>query len=186
MEKIRYLILTTILLATSMSCCKDDDDKLQGDDDSFSEYFTCKINGVEFNTNSTFSCNGKSFYYYEAGMGGLENSYMLIKGENCPDMKALAIRLFGMEHQMGYMNFLQPTYADSCSPAFIHYIEPGYEILIDSLISGSMNITTFTPRDSVTQKLGKIEGTFEFTIANQDSVLNITDGAFRFKVPNIW
>ena len=71
-------------------------------------------------------------------------------------------------------------------PAFIHYIEPGYEIEMDSLISGSMNITTFSPRDSVSEHLGKIEGTFEFTIANQDSTIYITNGAFRFKVPNIW
>ena len=111
---------------------------------------------------------------------------MLIKGENCPQSRILTIRLFGMEHQTGYLDFLEPTFADSCSPAYIHFIETGNILEVNDLISGSMNITTFTPRDSITQKLGKIEGTFEFTIANQDTTLYITDGAFRFKVPNIW
>ena len=82
MKRIRYLILTTVLLATSFSCCKDDDDNPPGENENFSEYFTCKINGVEFKTASTFYCNGRSFYYYEAGMGGLEDSYMLLKGKN--------------------------------------------------------------------------------------------------------
>ncbi|NEN25610.1 hypothetical protein G3O08_19130 [Cryomorpha ignava] len=51
-----------------------------------------------------------------------------------------------------------------------------------------MNIATFTPRDSSSEKLGKIEGTFEFTVVNEenDSIIHITDGAFRFKVPNVW
>ena len=188
MNKIRYLLLLTVLLTTSFSCCKDDDDNPPGENENFSEYFTCKINGVEFNTASTFYCNGMSFYYYEAGMGGLEDSYMLLKGKNCPQSKSLVIRLFGIEHSDGYLNFVQPTFTDSCSPAFIHFVEPGNIIEMDSLISGSMNITTFTPRDSLTNAFGKIEGTFEFTVTNeaQDSTIHVTDGVFRFKVPNFW
>ncbi|NEN25173.1 hypothetical protein G3O08_16855 [Cryomorpha ignava] len=140
----------------------------------------------EFNPTGTFNCNNLGFYYYGANTGGLDDKYMVIFGKDCPASQTMAIRLFGMEHQAGYLDFLQPSFADSCSPAFIHYIEPGYEIEMDSLISGSMNITTFTPRDSISEKLGKLEGTFEFTIANQDSIIHVTDGAFRFKVPNIW
>lgn len=189
MKKTLCLTLATALLATSMSCCKDDDDNPPGNGDSFSEYFTCKINGVEFNTNSTFYCNGTSFYFYEAGMGGLENSYMIIRGESCPDHLSIGLRNFGMTINTGYLDFNQPTYADSCSPYVRQSFGPEIETLVfDSLIIGNMNITTFTPRDSITQKLGKLEGTFEFSVANEenDSIVHITDGAFRFKVPNIW
>lgn len=189
MKKIRYLILTAILLATSFSCCKDDDDNPPGDNDSFSEYFTCKINGVEFNTYSTFYCNSKSFYYYETGMGGLEESYMIIRGENCPDHLSIGLRNFGIIPNTGYMDFHQPTFADSCSPYVRQSFGPGIDTpVFDSLIAGGMNITTFTPRDSITQELGKIEGNFEFSVANEknDSIIHITEGAFRFKVPNIW
>ncbi|NEN25169.1 hypothetical protein G3O08_16835 [Cryomorpha ignava] len=60
---------------------------------------------------------------------------------------------------------------------------------MDSLISGSRYITTFASKDSISEELGKIEGTFEFSVANEENDLIIhiiTDGAFRFKVPNIW
>lgn len=190
MIKIRYLILTTILLVTSFSCCKDDDDSPPGDSDSFSEYFTCKINGVEFNPQGTFTCNNMSFYYYQEAVGGVPAGSMVIVGHDCPSKRAVYLRFEGMSHQTGNLTFVNPTYADSCFPAYSY--SDGGEIpnfvVFENLVSGSMNITTFTPRDSITEKLGKIEGTFEFSVANEenDSIIHITDGAFRFKVPNIW
>jgi|SRR5690554_1841552 len=185
MKHRKIFLALCALLAMSSSCEKDDDLR---DDSSFGEYFTCKINGVEFKPQGTFTCNNLKFYYYQEALGGVEPNYMLLSGYDCPQAKGVSLRLFGIDHQTGYLNFLKPTYADSCSPAFIHFVEPGYIVEMENLISGSMNITTFTPRDSITHRLGKIEGTFEFTVANEenDSVIHVTDGAFRFKVPNIW
>jgi|SRR5690554_1292328 len=185
MKAYKTIILIALILITN-SCCKDDD--LQGDSGSFSEYFTCKINGVEFDTQGTFYCLDKAFYFYNAGDGGLPDSYMLIYGRNCVESKSVAIRLSGMQYQTGYLNFLEPTFADSCRPFYKHNIQGQEGEMYENLISGSMNITTFTPRDSVTEILGKIEGTFEFSVANEenDSIIHVTDGAFRFKVPNIW
>lgn len=183
MKHRKIFLALCALLAMSSSCEKDDDLR---DDSSFGEYFTCKINGVEFKPQGTFTCNNLSFYYYQEPIGDQEPNYLVISGFDCPSGRTVKLRFFGLEHQTGFMNFVQPTYADSCSPFYKHYIEPGNEIEMDSLVSGSINITSFSPRDLITDKLGKIEGTFEFTIANEDSVLSITDGSFRFKVPNIW
>ncbi|NEN25168.1 hypothetical protein G3O08_16830 [Cryomorpha ignava] len=190
MKKIRYLFLISVILTTSFSCCKDDDGLQSDDQGNFAEYFTCKINGVEFNPTGTFNCNNLSFYYYKEATAGIDAGYFLLSGVDCPTYNAIALRIFGMNPNTGYLDFLEPAFADSCSP--IVQSVPG-EIVegmfyYDQLISGSMNITAFTPRDSVTEKLGKIEGTFEFTVANEenDSIIHVTDGAFRFKVPNIW
>lgn len=183
----KHILLISIALVTCLSCCKDDD--YAPDGEHFAELFTCKINGVEFRTRPTITCNDERFYYYEAGMGGLEDSYMLIAGKDCPNFLSVGLRNFGIIYGTGYLDFNQPAFADSCSPYIRHNLWPGNGILgFDSLISGGMNITTFTPRDSVTQRLGKIEGTFEFTVANEelDSVVHVTDGYFRFKVPNVW
>ena len=114
MNKIRHLLILTVVLTTSFSCKKDKNDRPKGNE-NFSEFFSCKINGDEFNPRGTFSCNNQSFYFYSAGMGGLEDSYMVIYGKDCPDSKTLAIRLFGIQHQVGYLNFLEPSFADSCS-----------------------------------------------------------------------
>ncbi len=184
----KHILLISMALVTFLSCCKDDDDDAPNGE-HFAELFTCKINGVEFRTIPTFYCNDEVFYFYEAGMGGLEDSYMLMSGVDCPNHLSVGLRNFGIIYGTGYLDFNQPTFADSCSPYIRHSPGPDIGILLfDSLISGGMNITTFTPRDSVTQRLGKIEGTFEFTVANEelDSVVHVTDGYFRFKVPNVW
>src|SRR5690554_31547 len=187
MKHRKILLALCALLAMSSSCKKDDDLR---DDSSFAEYFNCKINGVEFNPRGTFTCNHLSFYYYQEAIAGMEAGYFLLSGVDCPTYNAVAIRIFGLQPNTGELNFFEPTYADSCSPiiqSVPHEISEGM-IYYDQLISGSMRITTFIPRDSITHRLGKIEGTFEFSVANEenDSVIHVTDGAFRFKVPNIW
>ncbi|NEN25171.1 hypothetical protein G3O08_16845 [Cryomorpha ignava] len=190
MIKFQTIFTVLILLSTSFSCCKDDDNKPGDENENFSEYFTCKINGVEFNPTGTFNCNNLSFYYYQEETGGVPAGSMVISGRNCPTGEAVALRFEGVEPNVGFLDFNFPTYADSCFPIYRNaHIETGSTIIhYESLIVGSMNISSFTPRDSVTEKLGKIEGTFEFTVANEenDSIIHVTDGAFRFKVPNIW
>lgn len=185
MKKLTKPFLIFILLSlTAGSCKKDDDD----DSDNFSEYFYCKINGEEFQTRSTFICNSRTFYYYPAGTAGLPDDYILISGKHCPSNKSVTIRLYNPVPTTGYLHFLEPAFADSCSPFYRHTSEEGLYIMMENLISGSMNIETFTPRDSITLEEGRIEGTFEFSVTNenQDSIIHITEGVFRFKVPNMW
>ena len=187
MYKKRQLFLLIALLAMTLSCCKDDDDKPGDENENFSEYFTCKINGVEFKTRSDWGCDGKSFYYYPAGTSGLEEGYMLITGKNCNDNVRVAIRIFNPNvPALGSFNFLTPVFADSISPFVSYFTDDVYAF--ENLSDGFMTINTFTPRDSITHEFGKIEGTFEFTVTNdtQDSTVYVTDGAFRFKVPNFW
>jgi hypothetical protein len=188
----KQFIFSLFIICLGFSCCKDDDDDNQPPGESasgnFSEYFTCKINGVEFEPQGTFSCNHEVFYYYPAGTAGLEESYMLIKGDNCPENKSIVLRIFGIVPDDGLMNFLEPSYADSCSPFFKHNIQGEQSLIFEDLLSGEMNLTSFTPRQPNNGPFGKIEGTFEFSVANEnnDSIIHITDGAFRFKVPNTW
>lgn len=63
MKNFTTITLLFVLLATSFSCCKDDNNK--PDKPNYgAEYFKCKVNGVELDTQSNFSCNGKYFNYY--------------------------------------------------------------------------------------------------------------------------
>jgi len=182
----KTFLIFFILSLSAGSCKKDDDDNVS---DNFSEYFKCKINGVQFTPRSDFNCNGKTFYYYPAGAGGLDDGYMLILGRDCPTDRASALRIFNPVVPItGVIDFIAPQYADSISPIYFYYDSNSEGIAFDNTITGHMNIVEFTPRDSITMEFGKLEGTFEFTVSNeaQDSTIHITDGAFRFKVPNFW
>ncbi len=65
MKGTRLLTISMLILCTTFCCCKKDDDNGNPEDsDSFSEYFTCKVNGVDFFPLSDFTCNGKLFGYY--------------------------------------------------------------------------------------------------------------------------
>jgi len=189
MKRIRYLILLTILLTTSLSCCKDDDDNPSNDSDNFSEYFKCKINGVEFTTRSDFNCNGKTFYYYPAGAGGLEEAYMIISGRDCSTNLSVSLQIFNPEiPSIGTFTLSDPQFADSISSRIRHHVIGDDVYVYSHLVEGNISINTFSPRDSTTMEFGKLEGTFDFTVFNEelDSTVHVTDGSFRFKVANFW
>ena len=113
---------------------------------------------------------------------------MLISGRDCPSDIGVALRIFNPTPVEGNFDMLSPEFADSISPGIRHFISGEGEYLFTELISGYINIATFTPRDSISLAEGRIEGTFEFSVTNenQDSTIHITEGAFRFKVPNMW
>lgn len=185
----KTLLFFLLIFLTANSCKKDDDDNPSNDSDNFSEYFKCKINGVEFTTRSDFNCNGKTFYYYPAGVGGVDSAYMLISGRNCDENMTVALRFYNPEiPAIGTFEFLSPEFADSSSPAIRHNISGDGVYIYESLLGGELSISTFTPRDSVTLEFGKLEGTFDFTVFNEelDSTVHVTDGSFRFKVANFW
>jgi hypothetical protein len=184
----RTFLIFLLLSLSAGSCKKDDDDNPSNNSDNFSEYFYCKINGEEFQPRGTPSCNNRSFYYYPAGTGGLSEDYILISGRDCPSNLGVAIRIFNPTPAEGNFDMLSPEFADSISPSLLHIDSEEGVLTFQELIGGYLHIVTFTPRDSVTLEYGRIEGTFEFSVTNenQDSIIHITEGAFRFKVPNMW
>jgi hypothetical protein len=187
----KQFIFSLFILCLSFSYCKkgDNDQSSGGQGDNFSEYFTCKINGEEFDPRGDFICINETFYYYPAGTGGLEEAYMLISGTDCPTDLTISLRIFNpIVPSTGSFDFEEHQFADSVSPGILHFVSNGSINRFEDLASGSITINTFTPRDSVTMEFGKIEGTFEFMVTNesQDSTVQVTDGAFRFRVPNFW
>jgi len=185
---IKPLIIFLALGLSAMGCNKDDDDPSEVSD-NFSEYFTCKINGVPFSGRSNFNCSGRSFYYYPAGAGGPDNAYMLISGRNCDENMTVALRFYNPDiPALGAFDFLSPEFADSTSPGILHIISGDGVYKFEKLIGGEMNIDAFTSRDSTTMAFGRLEGTFQFSVSNEeiDSTVHVTDGVFRFKVPNFW
>ncbi len=182
-----FLILLLLSLSAG-SCKKDDDDNPNNNSDNFSEFFYCKINGEEFRPQGSFTCNNQVFYYYHEETAGISAGYLLIRGRDCPTGRNVRIRISGLSPETGFLDFSAPAFADSCFPGYVHFVNEQNEIHMEHLLAGSATITTFTPRDSVSLEYGRIEGTFEFSVTNenQDSIIHITEGAFRFKVPNMW
>lgn len=119
----KTLLFFLLIFLTANSCKKDDDDNPSNDSDNFSEYFKCKINGVEFTGRSNFNCNGNSFYFYPAGAGGLDDGYMLIAGENCNENLSVFLRFFDpVVPSTGSFDITEPLCADSISPLVRHFI----------------------------------------------------------------
>jgi len=176
-----------LIFLTANSCKKDDDDSPSNDSDNFSEYFKCKINGVEFTTRSDFNCNGKTFYYYPAGAGGLDEAYMIVSGRDCSTNLSVSLQIFNPEvPSIGTFTLSNPQFADSISPRIRHHVIGDDVYVYSHLSEGNISINTFIPRDSTTMEFGKLEGTFEFIVSSEelDSTVHVTDGAFRFKVAN--
>ncbi len=188
MKPFTKLFLMLFILCLSIgSCKKDDDDNPSNNSDNFSEYFNCKINGEDFQIRGTTYCNSKAFHFYAEGTGGLEESYMLIRGKDCLTDKSVLMRFFGAEVFTGYMDMTEPLFADSCRPLVAQQETPdSYYYFFDKLQSGSIEVSSFSPRNG--DSFGKIEGTFAFVLKDEiiDSTITVTEGEFRFQVPNSW
>ncbi|MCZ4409672.1 hypothetical protein O3Q51_12690 [Cryomorphaceae bacterium 1068] len=178
MRRFKYIVLFLIFQIILFSCKKDGWNPPKTGD-----YFTCLVNGERFETKYSFYCSGRSFYYYSAGTAGLDDSYLLAKGVNCDTGEGVTLRMKGLEPQAGYYNVLDTLLADSVFPAYNRGT-----IFYDQLQSGYIQIDEFSPRDGGQGEFGNFAGSFEFAIMNDtlDTVIHITEGQFRFAVPNIW
>jgi hypothetical protein len=181
MKQLHAFLLSLFLIAFATSCNKD------GDNDwtppRSGDYFTCLVNGERFETEGSFNCSSKTFYYYPEGSVGLDDSYLLASGRNCETSKAVGLRFSGLSPTTGYFDFNDTLLADSSFPIYAQALT-----FYDRLQSGYIEITEFSPRDGGQGEFGTFEGTFEFTVKHDtiDTVINITEGQFRFSVPNIW
>jgi hypothetical protein len=184
MKQLTALLLTLYLIAFATSCKKD------GDNDwnppRTGDYFTCLVNGERLETSSSFNCSGETFYYYPAGIAGMDSSYLLLSGNNCNDNgpPVVSLRFIGIEPFTGYLDFLDPEKGDSCSPAVLGTQLIAYE----QLIEGWIDVEEFSPRQPNNGDFGTFKGTFAFTVGHDslETIYEITEGQFRFAVPNIW
>ena len=183
LQKIPYLLI--FLFLATLSACKEDDDKPKESDNKL-QYFECKINGEFFQAVSIpFQCTGPRFDYYPEAYAGMPEGYMTFGGRNCIDTTLLFLRFYGMSpNASGITSLTYLNYADSCSPVFRFSDFTTYENLID----GSLYIEEFTPRESGISEFGNMKGKFELRLTNEQNsdTLNITEGRFRFDVPQIF
>jgi len=179
--KINYLIFLLPISLFILGCNKDDDNNKPAED-SIAEYFYCDINGEHFNPTSDFNCNSRLFGYYPEAGDGISAGYLVLRGRNCAgDDNYVALRFFGFEPTESIIDFTQPAFADSCSPLF-----KNEDLRFEELISGQMELQHFRPRQG--EEKGLVEGTFECKLKNTetDSIVNITNGYFRFRIEHTW
>ncbi|NEN24372.1 hypothetical protein G3O08_12735 [Cryomorpha ignava] len=182
--KITFLFVCLL----SLSQCKEDDDKPE-EPNYGAEYFKCKVNGVEFDAHSTFSCDGRKFNYYPEAYLSTPAQYMVFGGRNCSEFSSVTIRINGMDHSTGLLNFLAPTHADSIFPYYSYFdLQDSVFVIAENLVEGEMNIEQFIPRVDGSSPYGTIKGTFNFTVTDENAVdtFRITNGQFRFDVPQIF
>ena len=180
-----FLFLSLSMLAS----CKEDDDRPDKPNYGI-QYFECKINGEPLEVSSNpFTCNGIYFNYYPEPYLNSPAGYAIFRGRSCQTYTGAAIRMYGLEHETGELNFMEPAFADSVFP-YYRFNDPvnGESVIYEKLISGRMHIEEFIPRKSGSSPFGTIKGTFEFTVTDELGIdtIDITDGSFRFDVPQIF
>jgi hypothetical protein len=145
------------------------------------------VNGERLESSSSFNCSGETFWYYPAGtVGGIDSSVISLRGIDCDanDQPVVIIGLRGYEPFTGYLDFLNTEPGDSCQPVVVH----GNLIAYDKLIEGWIDVEEFSPRQPNNGDFGTFKGTFGFTVTHDtiETVYEVTDGEFRFAVPNSW
>jgi hypothetical protein len=181
----QFAILLSLFLILLATACKKDDNN-DWNPPPTGDYFTCLVNGERLETSSSFNCSGKTFYYYPPGIAGMDSSYLLVSGQNCNGNgpPVVSLRFIGIEPFTGYLDFLSPEPVDSCTPVIIG----SGLIAYDQLLQGWINVEEFSPRQPNNGEFGTFKGTFEFTVTHDtiETVYEVTEGEFRFAVPNIW
>jgi len=186
----RYITKATIILIAIGLCaasCKNDDDDGFSAEDSMAEYFRCKINGEEFRSQGDWTCSPNLFDYYPESINGVEAGYLVLRGRNCIDERRIGLRFREATPQLGEFSFLEPAFADSAFPFYSFKPNPNeLNRTIEQLVNGSINFIRFEPR--VGDKLGTVEGTFNFTVRDTIDQIdyNITEGEFRFRIQHSW
>jgi len=187
MKQLKNYTFFVFLLVLLAACKKDD----EPDSPNYgAEYFECKINGEPFQAVSIpFQCSGPRFDYYPEQYLSIPAKSMSLIGIHCPTYNAVGIGIFGYNEELGSINFDETTNVDSVS--VYHRAYPGdslESILYDQMIDGSLNIQELIPRESGTSPLGTIKGSFEFTVTDESEIdtIYITEGRFRFDVPQIF
>ena len=88
----------------------------------------------------------------------------------------------GLNPQLGYFNLKDTLLADSIFPLY----RIAFHTYYDNLESGFIQIDEFSLRESPNGDFGNFQGSFGFVLRNDSlqTSVNITEGQFRFEVPN--
>lgn len=188
--KLLLLIFSAVLLLASLSACKNDDDSPQTPNYG-AEYFECKVNGEDFVPQGIpFACDPFLFNYYPEPYLGSNAGYTIIRGLNCFTDQSVGIRVYGLVPSEGILDFVNPIIADSVSPyqGFFNWSDSTLTT-IECLVDGQMVIEHFIPREpGANTPSGSIKGTFNFSVTDSlnTDTFHITDGRFRFNVPQVF
>ncbi len=180
-------ILLFLLILITACCCKTDDNKKPDEDNNFAQYFRSKVNGEDFSNYGDLTCEPLIFDYYPEAINGTPQGYLVLGGRNCIDERGVGLRFANANPQTGSFLFIEPMFADSAFPFYAFKPNPNESIrFIDNLIDGSVTFSRFEPRTE--EKLGTVEGTFNFTVIDtiDQTTYNITDGVFRFRIQHSW
>jgi len=179
--KTNFNIFIILCIMTMLVGCNKEDDS--ADNTAKFEYFECKINGEFFRAVSDFTCSGTRWDYYPKPYQDLPAGAASFTGRDCSTDITLSIGMHGLEHQTGQINFLEPSFADSVFPVYISDF-----VIYKNLVSGSMIINQFEPRENGSGPLGWIQGTFELVVTDDNSsdTIRVTEGRFGFDVPQIF
>lgn len=184
MKQLSVFSINLFLVLLVASCNKDGDG--DWDPPETGDYLTCLVNGERLETSFSANCSGETFYYYPPGIAGMDSSYLLLSGQNCDGNgpPIVSLRFVGIEPFTGYLDFFDPLPGDSCTPVVIRNGLVAY----DQLIEGWINVEEFSPRQPNNGDFGTFKGTFGFTVTHDtiQTVYEVTDGEFRFSVPNTW
>ncbi len=190
MRQIRRLtiILSTIVLIAG---CKKDDSESENKPNYGPQYFECKVNGEPFKARSTFlQCEGHRFDYYPDTSVESPKGFMILRGTNCTNYETVGIGIHGVEPNTGWMDFLEPSIADSISPYYSFWPEDSTQSnqLYKRLVTGEMAIDELVPRANGYGPYGTIQGSFEFTVTDDrgEDTVRVTEGRFRLDVPHIF
>ena len=82
MKTNNHFLIALIALTFSLSSCNKNYDIKPSENENFSEYFTCKVNGVEFSPDATFYCINRNFSFYPAETAGQPANSLVIYGRD--------------------------------------------------------------------------------------------------------
>ncbi len=180
-------ILLFLLILTTACCCKTNDNKKPDEDNNFAQYFRCKVNGEDFHNRGDLTCESLLFDYYPEAINGTPQGYLVLSGRNCEIESSVGLRFSDAIPQTGTFNFIEQMFADSAFPYYAFVPSGGGGLqAVEKLVDGSVTFSRFEPRTE--EKLGTVEGTFNFTVIDtiDQTTYNITDGEFRFRIQHSW
>lgn len=187
--RIKHLLPLLALALFVWACERDDDAPGNGEVDYGIQYFSCDINGIPFTPTGTHYCSRFKFDYYPQAYLGIPDGYCVIGGTDCDTWNSMALRINGLKDTTGYLDFIRPTFADSCFPYYrLRNTDNVESIMYEKLLDGHLNIEHFIPRADNNSPFGSIKGTFQFTVTDESGLdtMRITNGRFRYDVPHIF
>jgi hypothetical protein len=183
-------LLLTALISVSAWGCKDDDNE-ENPLPPLS-YFSCKVNGEKFERRSLpfGGCSGSSASYYPEGLHSVEPGTFIYSATYCHEpYKRVGFRVVGLFEPKIYLIEDADSLWFAVYVYYKHETEPFLEIEAFKVLSGFIEIKEISPRErkpdgSKVTGYGWVEGTFEFTVKDEelDTTIHVTEGRFGHRL----